>query len=370
MADSERPLFDLPAEVAERDVIQLALERGLAREDEVEAARDLRTREARKDIYRPLLELLVEAGVLAEKQVRRLIDELAHLERPDEPRGYRFLEKVGQGSMGLVYRALQKSLNREVAVKVLMRQYSRNKTYIERFAREALIAAQTASPHFARVYEFGYERGQHFLAMEFVEGESVEKQISSGKKFTASEVVDLAIEVSFALEHLHGLSIVHRDVKPQNIVVAPDGRLKLMDLGLACHLADSGQHQAEQGAAIGTPFYISPEQIRAGAIDARSDLYSLGATLYHLLAGRPPFSGATTPAVLEAHLRQSPMPLAEAAPETPRGLGKLVMKLLEKEPEQRIETARSMRQELLTVESQLDPDIARLKRGTNGQEHQ
>jgi eukaryotic-like serine/threonine-protein kinase len=368
MAESDPPTFALPPDLAERDVVQAALELGLTTEIEVEEARNARAREARRDLYRPLLEHLAESRALTPAQIRRLIDLLTHQERPDEPRGYRFIEQVGSGSMGQVFKATQVCLNRIVAVKLLARQHSRNRTYVERFIREATLSGQTVSPHFARVYEAGQSRGQHYIVMEFVEGESIEAQLAAGKKYETPEVVDLAIELTFALEHLHGLSIVHRDIKPQNVVTAKDGRLKLMDLGLAHKLDDAAQTDAESGNAIGTPFYISPEQIVASdKLDPRSDLYSLGATMYHLLAGRPPFTGTDTPRVLEAHLRQPPAPLVDHDPKIPRNMERLVLKLLEKDPQNRFSSARRVRNELLTLEAQLDPAMARLKRGaTNG----
>jgi len=365
MPEPVPPQFPLPTDLAERDVVQAALEQGLVTEVEVETARSARAREARNDIYRPLLDHMVESQSLTTGQIRRLIDLLTHQERPDEPRGYKFMEQVGSGSMGQVFKAMQLSLNRIVAVKLLARQHSRNRTYVERFIREALLAGQTVSPHFARVYETGQSRGQHHIVMEFVEGESLEAQLAAGKKFETAEVVDLAIELTFALEHLHGLSIVHRDIKPQNIVTAQDGRLKLMDLGLAHKLDDAAQLDAESGNAIGTPFYISPEQIVASEkLDPRSDLYSLGATMYHLLSGRPPFMGTETPKVLEAHLKQPPASLVELDSKIPRLMERLVLKLLEKDPKNRMPNARRVRHELLTLEAQLDPAMSRLKRGT------
>jgi len=346
---------ELPSGWGERDVLDAAIQRGMLSEDEVSVAREAKDREDRHDIYRPLMAHLVERGAVTARQLARLIDELTNDTREDELPGYQFLSVLGKGSMGTVYLARQKSLQRLVAVKVISRRIARNKPYIESFAREARMAAQITSLYLPRVFDWGTSRGQHFLVMEYIEGRSVDTWLSEGRRLSVPQTLHLAAEVCLALDHLHRMSIIHRDVKPPNMIVSKMGQLVLIDLGLSRHLGDTAQIDAEKGSAIGTPYYISPEQVRGRAdIDTRSDLYSLGASVYRMLAGRPLFHKKTTAEVLEAQLRYEPPSIRAEFPEIPEPVDRLLRRLLAKFPEERPLSALALRAEILPLLSQLD----------------
>ncbi|HEY1067364.1 MAG TPA: serine/threonine-protein kinase, partial [Pirellulales bacterium] len=300
MSSAPSPL-SLPPNLNEQEVVEDALSRGFITEVDLQTALQARVREGRRDVYRSLLEHLVEWQALTRRQVQRLVDEAINPEREDDIPGYQFLETLGSGSMGTVHRAMQRALNRVVAVKLLSRKFARNRRYLESFARECRFSAATRSAYFPRAYDAGRARGQHYLVMEYVEGVSVESFLSGGRRMSELQTLHIAAEICHGLEHLHRLGIVHRDVKPENVVVGKDDQLRLLDLGLALQLGDQHQLDLERGAAIGTPHYISPEQASGREIDGRADLYSLGATMYHMLTGQPPFNEARTPDVFEAH---------------------------------------------------------------------
>ena len=359
--------FDLPPDLTEPDVVQAAIELGFVTEEEVQAVRELQVREARQDVYRSLVQGLVESGKLTLGQWQRLAQQLAAPDQPLAPPGYRFLRQAGQGSMSTVHLAVHDRLSRHVAVKILARRFTRDKRYVDRFLYEAKLGAQTVSLHLPRVYDVGQAHGQHFMVMEYVEGDSVFDQMTAGKQFSTGDVIDLIVEVATALEHLHSMSIIHRDVKPHNIVISKSGQVKLMDLGLALKLDEGKRTFADGDSAVGTPHYISPEQIRGQpTVGPRSDLYSLGATMYHLLTGRPPFNDTQAAQVMQAQLTQIPIPPGQIVPDLPRSIDRLVMCLLEKDPKLRLSSAERLRQELLWIEAQLDPASARLKRGVVG----
>ncbi|MEK6235963.1 MAG: serine/threonine protein kinase, partial [Planctomycetales bacterium] len=259
---TSRKRFRLPTGTADQDVIHAALDRGFVTEEEVETARNARERDARKDVYRPTAHYLVESGAMTLSQANRLADHLVNLSRIDDLPGYCLLEELGSGSMGQVFRATQLSLDRTVAVKILSRRIARNKQYVTVFAREVRLAAKVNSPLTPRVYEAGVLHGQHYLVMEFVDGESMAELLSQRSRFTEAQALHVAAEVCLALDHLHRLDVLHRDVKPHNIVADRQGQVKLIDLGLCLDLKDPEQLAMEQGSAVGTPSYASPEQIR------------------------------------------------------------------------------------------------------------
>ena len=263
--------------------------------------------------------------------------------------GYRLLRRLGRGAMGDVYLAEQQSLGRQVAVKVLRGDRSLHPGAVERFSQEARAAAALVHGNIVQIHEVACVDGVHFLAEEYVAGPSLKAWLLARGPLDAIQAISVLSQVGSALVKSAQAGIVHRDIKPENLLVTPAGEVKVADFGLARVLEDDLE-LTQQGMALGTPLYMSPEQAAGRPVDVRSDLYSLGATVYHLLAGQPPFSGPTSLAVALAHQREQPMPLAAFRPELPAGLGRIVEQLLAKRPEERCESPTELLQAVEAVE--------------------
>ena|GEM_PF-6987672 len=266
--------------------------------------------------------------------------------------GYEVISKLGQGGMGAVYKARQISLDRVVALKVLPKQLTDKTDFISRFSREARMTGQLNHPNIIKVYDVGRSTtGICYYAMEFVEGESLRNIVEREGKLAPPRVLRLIEEVTRALEHAQKHGIIHRDIKPDNILIDTHGNVKLADLGLAKDVDSTGSMAGASlsGTVIGTPHYMSPEQAEGKTVDTRSDLYSLGATAFHLLSGSPPFSAETPIGVITKHLTEAPPPIQERAPGIPQGFARAVHRLLQKDPSKRFQTP----SELLTELSRL-----------------
>ena len=263
--------------------------------------------------------------------------------------GYRLLRRLGRGAMGDVYLAEQQSLGRQVAVKVLRGDRTLHPGAVERFSQEARAAAALVHGNIVQIHEVACVDGVHFLAEEYVAGPSLKAWLLARGPLDAIQAISVLSQVGSALVKSAQAGIVHRDIKPENLLVTPAGEVKVADFGLARVLEDDLE-LTQQGMALGTPLYMSPEQAAGRPVDVRSDLYSLGATVYHLLAGQPPFSGPTSLAVALAHQREQPMPLAAFRPELPAGLGRIVEQLLAKRPEERCESPTELLQAVEAVE--------------------
>lgn len=252
---------------------------------------------------------------------------------------------LGQGGMGRVYAAIHQGLNKAVAVKVLNAQLVANTTFVERFLREARAAAQLDHPNVVRILNAGEENDRHFIVMEMVEGENLRSRLKREGRIDRGEAVRITTGVAHALAAAHELGLVHRDIKPDNIMIAADGAVKVADFGLARHVAGGGEITGE-GLACGTPPYMSPEQISSHPVDGRSDLYSLGIVLYECLAGKRPFQAQDVLGWLECHTRLEPEPLRRHV-EVPEELAELIARLLAKRPEDRYADARELLADLL-----------------------
>jgi len=261
--------------------------------------------------------------------------------------GYRLLRRLGSGAMADVYLAEQRSLGRQVAVKVLRRETMRHPAAVERFSQEARAAAALIHGNIVQIYEVACVDGVHFLAEEYVAGPSLKAWLLARGPLEAAQGLSVLSQVGSALVKSAQAGIVHRDIKPENLLVNPAGEVKVADFGLA-RMLDGDLDLTQHGMTLGTPLYMSPEQSAGRPVDVRSDLYSLGATVYHLLAGRPPFTGANSVAVALAHQQEPLVPLAAYRPELPAGLGRIVEQLLAKLPEERCESPTEL---LLAVEA-------------------
>ncbi|MBX6316679.1 MAG: protein kinase, partial [Isosphaeraceae bacterium] len=227
-------------------------------------------------------------------------------------------------------------LNRKVALKVLSRERMNNPRALARFQREAKVGAQLQHENLVRIYDEGEANGHHFLVMEYIEGKTVGQLIQEHGPLRPALAARIGRQVALGLAHAHQKGLIHRDVNPMNILVDAEGTAKLTDLGLAIDLGDQGDHVTRDGATIGTFDYISPEQARySRGVDTRSDLYSLGCTLYHMIAGRVPFPQPSLPEKLYAHQALMPDRLDELMPDVPEGLARVVERLMAKSPADR-----------------------------------
>jgi serine/threonine-protein kinase len=284
---------------------------------------------------KPLLMRLVKAGVLTEGQARRALQKLSALVGEEIP-GYEIVEKLGKGAMGTVYKARQLSMNRLVAIKTLHPRYAADPNFFKRLTREAHTAAKLSHNNIVQAIDVGQAGPLCYFVMEYVPGTTIKEEQESGKVYTEKEGVEIALQIAQALQHAHRRGLIHRDVKPANIVLTLDGIAKLADLGMARSTEDRALAKAEKGLTIGTPYYISPEQIHGREdIDARADIYALGATLYHMVTGQPPFPHKGIDAVLDAHLHEELTPPDHLKPELSSGLGEVVEIMMAKDRKQR-----------------------------------
>jgi eukaryotic-like serine/threonine-protein kinase len=250
---------------------------------------------------------------------------------------YRVEAKIGAGGMAEVYRGFDPVLNRTVAIKVLHSQFARDTSFVERFRREAQAAARLNQPNIVAVYDTGADDGTQYIVMEFIEGRTLGEFLQTGRKPTPVQAAEIAQKICGALTAAHGVGVIHRDIKPGNVMVTRDGTVKVMDFGIARVL---GPETAPQTSAVlGTASYLSPEQAQGNSVDARSDIYSLGAVLYEMLAGRPPFMGDTPVAVAYKQVNETPVVPSQLNPDVPARLDAVVMKALSKNPSNRYQTA-------------------------------
>ena len=346
----------------ERTVIR----RGLATQAEVDHCKVQLAKIAKeKEVAPSLLEVMVAAKALTASQARRVVQELgAEGEKKFEVPGYQILERIGKGSMGLVFKAKQASVNRVVAVKVLLDALAENKEFIKRFRREAEIAAKLSHNNIVGVIDAGEVSGHHYFVMEFVEGETIKDMLERGKVFDEKVALKIVIAVAEALAHAHSRGLIHRDVKPENVILTKDGNVKLADLGLARPTADEKWAMSEAGMAIGTPYYISPEQVRGQVdVDIRADVYGLGATLYHMVTGQVPYSGDSPNDVMKKHVDKNVIltPPDHLNTRLSSGLGEVVETMMAKNRDNRYRSPEDLLLDLKCLLQGESPMIAAKK---------
>ncbi|WP_372722305.1 protein kinase [Novipirellula sp.] len=267
---------------------------------------------------------------------------------------YQILRKLGRGGMADVYSARHLTLGRDVAIKILRSDYARDKDYVTRFRREAKAAAKLNHPNIVQVYDVGSVDSFHYMAQELVDGENLRSVLSKRGSLTVDEAIEVIVGVASALEVASEASITHRDIKPENIMRSDRGIVKVADFGLARLGLDADATRGDltqAGLTLGTPRYMSPEQVQGHTVDVRSDLYSLGVTMYHLLAGRPPFEADDPLALAVMHLHETPQPLdrTRGTHDIPEWLVAIVMKLIRKRPQDRFQSASEL---LESIQSQ------------------
>jgi eukaryotic-like serine/threonine-protein kinase len=262
---------------------------------------------------------------------------------------YRILRKLGSGGMANVYLAEDEELGRRVAIKILNERHANDESFVERFRREAKHAAGLSHPNIVSIYDRGEAEGTYYIAMEYLEGRSLKELISSRGPAPVSIAIEYARQILSALRVSHRTGVIHRDIKPHNVLVDGEGRLKVTDFGIA----RAGPSQmTEAGSIVGTAQYLSPEQAQGAPVHESSDLYSVGIVLYELLTGEVPFSGESPVEIAMKHLSKSPTPPSDLRPEIPHDLDLVVMRALAKDPDERYQSA-----------DEMDADLARVARG-------
>lgn len=294
---------------------------------------------------------------------------------------YEILEKIGTGGMSDVYKAKCHKLNRFVAVKVLKQEFSENENFVSKFRVEAQAAAGLMHPNIVNVYDVGEENGIYYIVMELVEGITLKKYIEKKARLSYKEAVSIAIQVSMGIEAAHNNHIIHRDIKPQNIIISKEGKVKVTDFGIA----KAATSNTITSNVMGSVHYTSPEQARGGYSDEKSDIYSLGITMFEMLTGRVPFNGETTVAIAIKHIQEELPSPKEFVPEIPTSVEQIVLKCCQKSPDRRYqsmgELIEDLKQSLLypdddfvvrndpdeeaTTRYITDKDIAQIKRQTD-----
>ena len=269
---------------------------------------------------------------------------------------YEILEKIGTGGMSDVYRAKCHKLNRFVAVKTLKQEFSENKDFVSKFRVEAQAAAGLMHPNIVNVYDVGEENGMHYIVMELVEGITLKKYIEKKARLSVKEAVSIAIQVAMGIEAAHNNHIIHRDIKPQNIIISKEGKVKVTDFGIA----KAATSNTITSNVMGSVHYTSPEQVRGGFSDEKSDIYSLGITLFEMLTGRVPFNGETTVAVAIKHIQEQMPSVREYVPEIPISVEQIVKKCTQKSPDRRYQSAPELIEDLKRSLISPDEDFVRL----------
>lgn len=263
---------------------------------------------------------------------------------------YEVLEKIGTGGMSDVYKAKDQKLNRFVAIKVLKQEFSENKGFVSKFRVEAQAAAGLMHPNIVNVYDVGEEDGIHYIVMELVEGITLKKYIEKKVRLTTKEAISIAIQVAMGIEAAHNNHIIHRDIKPQNIIISKEGKVKVTDFGIA----KAASSNTITSNVMGSVHYTSPEQARGGFSDEKSDIYSMGITMFEMLTGRVPFNGDTTVSIAIKHIQDEMPSIREIVPEVPVSVENIVMKCTQKSPDRRYQCMSDMIRDL--KHSLINPD--------------
>ncbi len=310
-----------------------------------------------------LEQLLLDKQFVTNTQIKRLRDLIRESKDvSSQIPGYKILGKLGSGAMAVVYKAKQVSLDRTVAIKVLPKKFVQKSDYVERFYKEGRLAAKMNHNNIVQAIDVGEVGGLYYFVMEYVEGKTLHDDLAKGKIFNEDEAIDLILQLVSALGHAHAMGLVHRDVKPKNIMINKNDIVKLADMGLARETSDIKAAKNEKGKAFGTPYYIAPEQIRGLMdIDGRADIYALGATLFHMVTGRVPFEASTPSEVMKKHLKESLTPPDHINTALTAGISEVVEVMMAKNRDERYRNMEDVMGDLKAVRNGQPPLLARQK---------
>jgi serine/threonine-protein kinase len=310
-----------------------------------------------------LEQLLLKHHFLTQTQAERLKNSIRESKAAtNQIPGYKVLGKLGSGAMAVVYKARQLSLDRIVAVKVLPKRFTEKSDYIRRFYKEGKTAAKMNHNNIVQAIDVGEVGGLYYFVMEYVEGKTLHDDLSKGKVFNEQEALDIVIQLSNALAHAHAQGLIHRDVKPKNIMINTEGVVKLADMGLARETSDIKAAKHEEGKAFGTPYYIAPEQIRGEVnIDGRADIYALGATLFHMVTGRVPFEASTPSEVMRKHLKEPLTPPDHINTSLSAGIAEVIEVMMAKKKNDRYTNMEELLTDLKAIRDGHSPLRARQK---------
>ena len=279
---------------------------------------------------------------------------------------FELIRRIGIGGMGQVYLARQRSLKRQVAIKILKSELAANTTALRRFQAEAEAVANITHAHIVQVYAIGEDQHLHYMALEYVDGRNLRDQLEKKGIPDLRHALEIMRQVASALERAGELGFVHRDIKPENILLSKKGEVKVTDFGLSrCFGNDAPLNLTQSGVAMGTPLYMSPEQVRGQVADPRSDIYSFGITCYHMLAGEPPFRGNAAFDIAIQHVQAEPPPLASVRPDLPAELCAIVHRMMAKRPEERYQSAREILNDLARVRDDAGASASTLASGVS-----
>ncbi len=338
---------------------KLVVDTGLVTQEELNECSSLLQDAEGNATGHTLGDVLVNHNYVTRRQLDRLQSDFDTRKSTQRIEGYRIIRKLGAGAMATVFLAQQESLDRPVAIKVLPKKFSESKDFLERFYKEGRAAAKLNDANIVQAYDVGKSGEYHYFVMEYVDGDTVHEQIVEKKKLTEQEALPIIRQVAKALKHAHDVGFIHRDIKPKNIMIANNGDVKLADLGLARALDDREAAEAEAGRAYGTPYYISPEQIRGKKnITPAADIYGLGATLYHMVTGKVPFSGKNPSDVMHRHLKQELVPPDHINPSLSAGFSQVIEMMMAKDVSQRYQNAADLIEDLDAVASGKSPQFA------------
>ena len=343
------------------------LDRGLVTEEEMRQARQLLNQGEEGGRRVSVPEALVQLGAMTRSQAQRVLGSLK--EETASPTiqipGIQLLERLGRGSQAVVYKGRQLSVDRLVAVKVLLSRAARDPEVRRRFVQEARAAAKLSHNNIVQAIDAGESEGYSYFIQEFIDGTTVYDLLKTrGGPLPEEQALEIVIHIAEALAHAHSRGFIHRDVKPKNIMLTKEGVAKLADMGLARHTSDAGAALEEAGKAFGTPYYIAPEQVMGSPnVDFRADIYSLGATFYEMLTGRPPYAAPTPQQVMQKHVSGTLVPPDHVNPALSAGVSEVVEVMLSKRPKDRYDTTEDLLSDLRAVAGGLPPRIAREKVG-------
>lgn len=330
---------------------RLIVEKGLATPDEVKDCEHMRKDLRGRSAERSMADILVTSGIVTSSQMARIWQVMEEREQIQEIPGYDLMEKLGEGAMATVYKAKQVSLDREVAIKILPKAKTRDPNFVKRFYDEGRVAGKLNHPNIVQAFDVGQAGDYHYFVMEYVPGITVFDHLNQVGKYSEPDAIRITHQIAIALKHAHAKGLIHRDVKPKNIMIAEDGTAKLADMGLARMVSDREAAEAEAGRAYGTPYYISPEQVRGEKdVDHRADLYSLGATLYLMLTGKVPFDAPTPSGVMLKHIREQMIPPDQVNAKLSSGICDIIEMLMTKNREERYQTAVELIEDLEAVQ--------------------